>query len=180
MAKGIINTISLGQLIPIKSKYKTFSEVKSGEYLYIYDRETQDLYFMKVDEVLNYNEYMKRDPERYPKIRQDKNTIDITHTLFFDISYFWFKDKENPDKKTPEPNYYYCEKYAGQYISSSNFISSLQSFNWYLVGYDYKLPYRDNSIIYTTFDEAYKNHIQYLDDYKIQTYIKRAIYHFIN
>ena len=168
-----IHTISLGQIIPTKSKYKTFSEVKPGEYLYIYDREQGEVYFMRVDEVLDYDEYMKRDPERHPEIRKD-NTINITQTSLFGTSYFWFKDKENQEKKNPKPGYYYYEKYAGQYVSSSNFISSFQSFNWFIVGYDYNLPYRDMSWICTTPDEIL--HLINVDEYKKNKIIKSIIY----
>lgn len=171
-----METVSLGQLIPIKSKYKTFDEVKSGEYLYIYDQETQDIYFMRVDEVLDYDEYMKRDPDHYPEIIQGKNTINITQTYLFSTSYFWFKYKENPDKKTSEPNYY-SEKYAGQYISSSNYISKIQSFNWFIVGYDYNLPYRDMSWICTTPDEILR--LLNVNDYHYNKIVRNIIYNSI-
>lgn len=173
-----METISLGQLIPNKSKYKTFSDVKPGEYLYIYDREQGEVYFMRVDEVLDYNEYIKRNPERYPEIRKDnKNTIRLTQTSLFTTSYFWFNYKEDPEKKNPKPGYYYTERYAGQYVSSSNFISSFQSFNWFIVGYDYKLPYRNMSWICTTPDEIL--HLINVDEYKKNKIMKDIIYNSI-
>ena len=168
-------TISLGQILFPKSKYKTFNEVKSGEYIYIYDKETQEIYFLKVDEVLDYEDYIKRDPDRYPEIIKNSNTIKVTN--IYTTSYFWFKDKENPDKKTPEPGYYYGEKYAGQYISSSNFISKIQSFNWFLVGYDYMFPYRDLSWICTTPDEIL--HLINVDEYNLNKIHKAIIYNSI-
>ena len=161
MARETIHTVSLGQLIPQKSKYKTFNEVKSGEYLYIYDRETDDIYFMRVDEVLNYEEYMKRQPSRYPEITHKDNsknvrTINLYQTNLFTTSYFWFKYKEDPNKeKYEKEGYYHTERFAGQYVNTSNYISKFQSFNWYLVGFDTG-AFRSNSWICTTADEAIK------------------------
>ena len=174
-----MTTVSLGQLIPSKSKYKTFSDVKPGEYLYIYDREQGEVYFMRVDEVLDYDEYMKRNPDRYPEIRKDKNTktIKLTQTPLFTTSYFWFNYKENQEKKNPQSGYYYGERYAGQYVSSSNFISSFQSFNWFIVGYNYNLPYRAMSWICTTPDEIL--HLINVDEYKKNKIIKDIIYNSI-
>lgn len=154
-------TINLGQVVPPKSNYKTFDEVKSGEYLYIYDRETDDIYFMRVDEVLDYEEYIKRQPSRYPEtsvrnISKNVKTINIRETNLFKTSYFWFKYKEDPNREKYEKEGYYCtERFAGQYVSTSNFISKFESFNWYLVGFDTG-AFRSNSWICTTADEAIK------------------------
>lgn len=165
-------TISLGQILFPKSKYKTFNEVKPGEYIYIYDKETQEIYFLKVDEVLDYEDYIKRNPDRYPEIIKNSNTIKVTN--IYTTSYFWFKDKENPDKKNPKPGYNYCERYAGQYISNSNIISKFESFNWFLVGYDYNLPYRAMSWICTTSDEILK--LLNVDDYHYNKIVRNIIY----
>lgn len=155
-------TISDFENVPkLKLRYKSFYDLKEGDYLYIANRALHDIFFLKIEEIPDYVKYCSYSPYRRPYNESCK---------FFkkeEIIFFYWKSKENLKGEYGNGN-----KFASQYVYDPKRYSHIESYDWYNVDYNTH-HFSDDSYICTTLEEAMN--LLWLDDYCKQKSIKTFV-----
>lgn len=145
----------------LKLRYKSFYDLKEGDYLYIANRALHNIFFLKIEELPDYIKYCSYLPDKRPYNDSCK---------FFkkeEVLFFYWKNKENLKGKYGSGN-----KFASQYIYNPKKHSYIESYDWFNVDYN-TYRFSNDSYICTTIEEA-MNLIS-IEEYNKQKIIKNYI-----
>lgn len=144
-----------------KLRYKSFYDLKEGDYLYVANRALHDIFFLKIEELPDYIKYCSYLPYRRP-YNDNCKFIKKEEMIFF----YW------PSKENLKGEYGDGNKFASQYIYRPKERSYIRSYDWYNVDFN-TYQYSEDSYICTSLEEAMN--LLWLDDYKKQNAIKTYI-----